>query len=687
MIPIDNRSKKILTFLVDSHLSLSISKLAEKLNITNKMILDRLPFLDSWLQPIGASINRKPGIGIRLDASPEILKKIRMKIGEIHNLYPLLTREERRKSLLFILLTAFDPLAIKQLQLKLCVSKATILNDIENIKPIIVQKTLRLVSKQNYGLIIEGSEEIRRDVIVGYILDSCDRIKLIKLCSGNNIDQCNLDSEGFNIFLREYICELDFKWMNQIIERIESQFNSRFVDDDRVKLELYLAITLDRNRNGRFIETTPENITSINGLPELEISEFISRCLNEKVSDSLNKNEILHLTNYLLSCELSNADNSQKLWPWEFNSMIPDMVDELINQASLHLHPSMGVDPDLRNSLSYYLVRTIPKLKAGVYTQNPLLAEVRNLYPDVFGFSNDCCQKITNRFGIFIPEDDKGYLAMCFVVSLQRMSVKRKIIRLLIVCNAGKITKWLLTSRIRAEFPEIEIVDTLSVLEFMNYENFEFVDCILSTIPLEVNAVPVIVVDPTLNEKDVQTIKDIAMRLTERKFRSTSDLSQEILYQPLLSELLTVETIEIGIDTDQWKDAVCQAGKILVRAGAIDNPFIDDMISLIDKYGPYMVVFPGVALLHAGSVDQVKKLGIGLAVFSKPIFFGHSVNDPVRIAFVIAAIDDQSHLRALNELVNIMTSEKNRQKIASTTSKEQIIQMVKSYCINLRTTN
>ena len=66
-----------------------------------------------------------------------------------------------------------------------------------------------------------------------------------------------------------------------------------------------------------------------------------------------------------------------------------------------------------------------------------------------------------------------------------------------------------------------------------------------------------------------------------------------------LSDLLTPETIQLGVIADNWQDVVERAGSKLLEADAIEATFIQAMKQTILEHGPYMVIWPGVVLLHA----------------------------------------------------------------------------------------
>jgi mannitol/fructose-specific phosphotransferase system IIA component (Ntr-type) len=78
---------------------------------------------------------------------------------------------------------------------------------------------------------------------------------------------------------------------------------------------------------------------------------------------------------------------------------------------------------------------------------------------------------------------------------------------------------------------------------------------------------------------------------------------------------------------------------------------------VIIEYGPYMVSVQGVALLHARPGIWVNRLAMALMTLDPPGKFGHPENDPVNLAFALAAVDHRLHRRALLDLVRVVRDE------------------------------
>lgn len=125
----------------------------------------------------------------------------------------------------------------------------------------------------------------------------------------------------------------------------------------------------------------------------------------------------------------------------------------------------------------------------------------------------------------------------------------------------------------------------------------------------------------------------------------------------MLKNLLTKDMIETNVSVNNWIEAIKFGGDILEKKGIIEHRYIDAMIEGVNKYGPYIVIAPGIALAHANPKSGVKEIGISLITLDKGINFGHDENDPVRIVISLAAIDHETHIKALSSLANLLNDE------------------------------
>ena len=124
-----------------------------------------------------------------------------------------------------------------------------------------------------------------------------------------------------------------------------------------------------------------------------------------------------------------------------------------------------------------------------------------------------------------------------------------------------------------------------------------------------------------------------------------------------LEDLLIKNTIKARLPLQTKEEVIQKAGELLVEADAIEPRYIQAMKRVIDELGAYCVIAPGIALLHARPEDGVKRVCLSLLTLQKPVYFGHSTNDPVDLVFTLGALDKKGHIEALRELAEFLSKD------------------------------
>ncbi|MDN8836851.1 PTS sugar transporter subunit IIA, partial [Staphylococcus aureus] len=111
--------------------------------------------------------------------------------------------------------------------------------------------------------------------------------------------------------------------------------------------------------------------------------------------------------------------------------------------------------------------------------------------------------------------------------------------------------------------------------------------------PFDQVTVPVIRVSPFLDKNDRIQLNEIINRSREQyidDLRGIGPTLEQVLPQ---SRILTQQPV---LSRD---DAIKQAVSILEKDGVVDKAYATDIIQQLDAFGPYMVISPHIALIHA----------------------------------------------------------------------------------------
>jgi ascorbate PTS system EIIA or EIIAB component len=118
--------------------------------------------------------------------------------------------------------------------------------------------------------------------------------------------------------------------------------------------------------------------------------------------------------------------------------------------------------------------------------------------------------------------------------------------------------------------------------------------------------------------------------------------------------------------------AIELAGDLLVASGRATKEYVASMLEAVEKFGPYIVIAPGIALAHGKPSADVIETGLSLLVLGNAIEFQHSQNDPVQLVFGLAATDHESHIELMSELAQFLSDQDSVNSLLTCSDSEQI---------------
>ena len=165
------------------------------------------------------------------------------------------------------------------------------------------------------------------------------------------------------------------------------------------------------------------------------------------------------------------------------------------------------------------------------------------------------------------------------------------------------------------------------------------------------------------NEKLYKVLNKKMNRLIERKEDN----------RPMLTELITPETIQRCDEVSDWETAIRMAAKPLVDSQKIEGRYAEAMIEKVKQYGPFIHIGKGIALPHARPEDGVKELGMSLLKVEKPVLLLDDEKHEIHLFVCLAAVDNEAHLRALSSLTKLLSNRENLDALLAATTKEEIM--------------
>jgi transcriptional antiterminator/mannitol/fructose-specific phosphotransferase system IIA component len=678
MNDIDSCLAEIIRLMISKNGPVSAQEIGNPLGLSPRSVRYHLKKAKRLLDRYKIKVVAKPNIGIQLSGSTNSLKQIAEDLEDLI----FVKKEERLELLKIILLTSRQQWTFLELASYFSVSRSTIVNEIYVLKIWFKSKGITLNCKQNFGSYLNGDESIMRDLIVQLIFENTFRFHLedvlMKQCfMGKRVENCSV---SFVAYIQKYFSCIDFIHLNNLLNAI---FEISIPDTEIYRLILSLAVQIERILSGFSVGVISKTLGDFQALDEYYKAKFFCAKAEEFYRISFTLDEISHTTKYLISTKAKGMRGYQSINSHSKKDStipnLPELMESFINCLSMKLHPSLIFDIDYKNNLLLHLELFEDHKRDFVQLDPRLETEIFSTYPDIYRMVEECFKE-SDLAELELPNFEISLLTIHTASALERIKYfDKKNKTILLVCNAGTATANLLKTKISTEFSDVIIGNVISYKELLNQKNFDGIDFIISTFPLRLsNAPPVLIVSPLLQDKDVVNLHQAFntsknLNISKNTIKEKNDIA--------LCSFVELDLIELKVDVHDRSEAIEKAGNILLRKGYVEEEYVKKLITIIEEFGPYMVVWPGIALLHAPGENGAKKLRMSLITLENKIDFGHEENDPVDIVICLSIPYGQIISLALDQLNELLTNEKSLETIRKTINNKRVYQEIVKYSI------
>ncbi|WP_010621034.1 PTS sugar transporter subunit IIA [Paucilactobacillus suebicus] len=146
----------------------------------------------------------------------------------------------------------------------------------------------------------------------------------------------------------------------------------------------------------------------------------------------------------------------------------------------------------------------------------------------------------------------------------------------------------------------------------------------------------------------------------------------------MLSDLLTSSTIQVSsLDNLTWKQAIEISAQPLIDNGSIEPSYVESMKKVVNEKGPYFNIGPHIALSHARPEAGANKISLALLKTDKEVNLV-SKDHPIQLWFVLAATDSQSHLKVIQELMELLMDETKVTKMCEAKNVQELQNIIKT---------
>lgn len=665
---ITKRQREIVEFLLEHPHEVTAGEIAVEVKVSTRTVHRELLMIEQWLEPLGMRLEKKSGTGIRIDSGSDDLSALRQKLEG--NEYVEFTPEERKLFMLCILLDEAEPVKLLALASDLKVTVSTVTTDLDDLESRIRQAGLKLVRRRGYGVKITGSEAIHRRAIAALALEVLDESDLFGRQpeqGGSVVNQKLLSMIGHSdvLTIENALWQPDIEWLEKIPER------------QYMKLLIQLSAAVVRIRKGFNIERSSSGIRTIAGTgtvaeqQEERVPVFMASRLCSVLSSQLGvgfSDEEQAYFHQLLT-ETEQQIHSSRLLPID-DLILMDRVHSLTDQMQERTGYAFQEDRLLREGLIAHMVPVMERLEGHQMIRNPLLQQIRKDYDTLF---EQVKRSVLHAWpGAEVPDEEIGFLVMHFGASIERLRALKQEIRAIVVCNSGIGSSRMLSSRLSKEFPEIQIIDSVSWYEAARMPTDEY-DLVLSTVDLPMEEDQYYKVSPLLTAEESESLRHFIKTTTlQRQHRKSRDMSNETTTRRISDadgmEATLLEIVRIigkfqvyAMDNAHLDFAQSVLGmcKVAHRSGILKDPGeVAKLLEVRESMGSQKIPGTQLALFHTRS-ESIYKPSISLFQLEEPLL--RTVEDPEGVSHVLLMLGpkelSKESLEVLSEISALLLQE------------------------------
>ena len=654
------RTCEIIKIIHERPNKFDIKKLSQMFGISVKTI-------QADIQEINEYFESKEVASLEVVNNMFSIKKINKSIYDTLSFYDYrLSKEERLIVGTLLLIFTPEHITLSNMAEFMYVSRSTVIGDLKSLNKFLNEYSLSTNAQSNAGICIYGSEINVRNLFVNilqkdeYLYNLFSHQEGIRNLNGGEI---RVNDREKNIMLQNLTSEAEGYSGLQLTE---GSFNM---------LVNYLNVMIFRIKSGKYLKNYEQKNTDDSN----KLIERLYKLVCQHFNLADNKDELAYLKDFFAN--LTYLKKNECLGSSKDVVKLQTITRLFIMNVSKSLNLPLYRDYELFKSLSSHLERIFNE-KFTNSAEDDEINVIVEKYDDIKKVVTENIEILQQYVNRTMTDKEISYIVIYICASIEKMKTQTATCNVILICNSGIGTSQLLKSKLLERF-DLNIINVIPKHRLKDSLN-STVDFVISTVDLEDIDVPYIKISPQITDSDFLRMRKMIHdygRINSVKFDKNdysdiiskikpivnNDEILDVIKESLnnyfaqkskavvsLSDLLTEDFIQVNVKADTWQQAIEKASMNLLNKGYINKNYIRSMIKNVEQNGTYIVISEGFAIPHSSIDEGSIKLGFNLVRLKNPVAFNAGIYDPIKYLCVISAIDNEKHVNALFNLVNLL---------------------------------
>ena len=611
-----------------------------------------------------------------------------------------LSLNERINILKMILYFDESGLKLSDIAETMKIPKMDVRKDLEVMSEEVKKDGIRLVYENYKGYRLTGNKGDLLVKRVGIIEDIIRELKE----TGDFFNREKSTTWHREEYFYGYIKYENMEITMKFLELIEKELSLKIDEGNYNRVFSYILMLINFDE----LYDNMEELLSRNFLfhtPEyLVVERILGKLFRENDrKEKIKKANLLLITDLIMGIGV-NGLKDDTFYKWINEEAV---VEEIIGKVSGMINLDLKEDRILITGL-------VDNLKSSIYRINNDIQIINSVFKDLIlnrdkniAIVKKAIEETEKEFKINFTDYEIASMAYQIKSSIKRTK-RKNIKKVLLICGLGYGSSKILEESLKENY-ELDIVDIIPYyLADDLIPGYKEVDFILSTIEIhrqfEVSyGIPIIKINPIMQDEDFERLSEYGIEKNKanvslKKLISIIESNAEIndkqkLIDSLkdefedkivndiqktghtLRKLLKKENVKFIEGAEKWKEAILQSGNLLVSNKKVTSEYVKEMIELVEKHGPYIVIEEGIAMPHAGISENVLETGIALLVVKEKVALPEGRNANIFLSF--AAKNKNDNIDIMNDLFELITKHKFIDEVSKMKSYDQLEQYFK----------
>lgn len=487
MYLISQRLSRLFSTLLESDKPLSVTQLADQLNVSRRTIFRELKDVDGLLSKYHLTLETSVGEGLYLSGTSENKMQFSTVVYSQES-SPSIDKEERRIALALSLLSNFRWQKLLYYASLLDVSEATVSLDLDVIETELAEFQISVLRKKGLGILVCGQERQLRSATVEYLMKTNG-------IQGKSILMLGFPSlevqEGVVTLLKDL--SLFFDWMT--VDAKELMGFRLMVQVSRLQQQMEL----------------PEENHHRESTLYLEMAHRVASELSSRFDIDVPTEEIYYLAGGLRAARTKGGIPDTQGDEASFMQM-QGLAYRMIERFHPQLAPLLKNNEELIRGLTIHLWSAVVRIINNHKIRDPLDGQIQREYPEIYQNTQRAVDVLREELGHSIPEGEVACIATHFGAAMMQIGNHRlrRRLKVGIICMGGIGVSYMMKGQISKEFGNQLSIE---IGEYNKPDQWAKHDFLIATTSLPHVTCPVIVANPVLTQQNYQDITTLIQQL------------------------------------------------------------------------------------------------------------------------------------------------------------------------------